>query len=127
MIKYSWNCTAVGIILAALIAPHKAEAADWDTTDKVLFGSFVALQVADAAQTHYAVQHPERFREMNPLLGSEPSDGKIIAIKSLMVGGTYYLLRDTDSQTRKSALVILDGLYIGVVAHNASIGVRMRF
>lgn len=129
--KYRLRSAILALVVTvaqwSLLFLDDVKAAEWDATDKVLFGSFVALQVADAAQTRYASHHPERFREANPLLGSQPSDGKIIAIKSLLVGGSYYLLRDADSQTRKSALVILDGLYIGIVAHNAAIGVRMRF
>lgn len=115
------------VLILFLFWSLPAIAEPWDTTDKILFGSFLALQVADAAQTHYASQHPDRFREVNPLLGSQPSDGKIVLVKSLMIGATYYILKDTDSHTRKVALTVLDALYIGVVAHNASIGVRIGF
>lgn len=113
---------ATAIALALLATP--AHSAEWDTTDKVLYSTFVTLQVVDGLQTHYALHHPEQFRELNPLM---KSDGAIVAIKSLLVGGSYYLLKDADSQTRKAALVVLDGLYLGVTAHNASIGVRIGF
>jgi hypothetical protein len=115
------------VVIMFLCWSSLAFAEPWDTADKILFGSFLALQAADAAQTHYASRHPDRFREVNPLLGSQPSDGKILAVKSLMIGATYYILKDADSHTRKTVLTVLDALYIGVVAHNASIGVRIGF
>lgn len=125
--KVTLLAAAAFLLQWSLLFIDDVRAAEWDTTDKVLYGSFVGLQVIDGLQTHYATHHPDQFREANPLLGSYPSDGKIIAVKSLLVGGTYYVLKDADSQTRKTVLTVLDCIYIGVTAHNAAIGVRMGF
>lgn len=123
-----WIISAIVLILILLaVLPKDCRAAEWDNTDRALFGTFVGLQVADGLQTHYAVKHPEQFREANPLLGSEPSDAKIILFKSAAVGIVYWATRDANPATRKTVLGILDVMYIGVVAHNASIGVRVGF
>lgn len=124
--------TLLSFVIGALIGyvlffPSACKAADWDNTDRALFGTFVGLQVVDGLQTHYAVKHPDQFREANPLLGGEPSDAKIILFKSAAVGVAYWATRDASPATRKTVLGILDAMYIGVVAHNASIGVRVGF
>lgn len=106
---------------------RSCSAADWDATDKVLFGTFVGLQIVDGAQTSYASHHPDEFREANPVLGSHPSDAKIILFKSALVGGVYWLVKDVDPTQRKIVLGILDLLYVSVTAHNAAIGVKIGF
>ena len=118
------SCMTKFLVLL-LFFPSLALAADWDTTDKVLFGTFVGLQIIDGAQTSYASHHPDEFKEANPLLGSHPSDAKIVLVKSAVVGGVYWLVRDADPAQRKIALGILDLLYVTVTAHNASIGVKV--
>jgi hypothetical protein len=115
------------VVLVSIATCRNARASDFDTTDKILFGSFVGLQLVDAAQTSYVSKHPEQFKESNPLYGSHPSDAKIIAIKSLLVGGVYYLVKDMPSPDRKFVLGAVDLFYITVTAHNASIGVKIGF
>lgn len=118
-----------GLTLASAAAMwiHDARAAEWDTTERIMFGTFVGLQVIDAAQTHYAVHHPDQFRESNPILGDHPSDAKVIAFKAVAVGAVYWLVKDADPLTRKLALGFLDGFYIEIVNHNRSIGVKIGF
>lgn len=117
----------IGTVLAALLGAPHANAAEWDNTDRVMFGTFVGLQVVDGLQTHWAVKHPDQFHEANPLLGTEPGDAKIILFKSAAVGLVYWLVKDADSATRKTVLGVADLMYIGVVGHNASIGVKVGF
>lgn len=52
--------------------------------------AYQALNVIDAAQTIYCVSH-DKCVEMNPLIGSNPSTGRIIAQKAV-TGGLHYLV-----------------------------------
>lgn len=104
-----------------------ARAADLDTTDKVLFGSFVALQLVDVAQTNEAHKHPEKWEEQNPLYGSDPKMATVVAVKSAITTGVYFLSVNMNSQDRKLMLGLVNLLQLSIVAHNYSIGVRIGF
>lgn len=99
----------------------------WDTTDKVLFGSLVVLEVIDTAQTWQIHKHPEKYQEANPIYGKDPNMGLVIGVKSLLVGGTYFITKDMPSGDRKVLLGLLDAIQLTVVAHNYSVGVKFGF
>ena len=115
------------LIAQAIFHAGLCHAAEWDTTDKALFSGFVALQVVDTLQTNEIRKHQDKFRETNSLYGNPPSMGRVVAVKSLFVGGTYWLVKDADPTIRKWTLGALDVLYVGVVAHNYQVGVRIGF
>lgn len=125
---------AIGWFLAGLLVGLcilSAKADDWKTTDKVLFGTYLAASAIDAAQTIHALdqRHPNgqpMFREVNPLYGEQPSDGRIILTK-LIGAGVIYLIADRVPSARRTTLWLVNALQIGVVAHNASIGMKVGF
>ena len=51
--------------------------AEWTTTQKLGYGALILGHQLDWAQTRTAMRQPHRFQEMNPLLGSHPSTGRI--------------------------------------------------
>lgn len=110
-----------------LFVTHCAHAADFDRTDKLLFGSFVTLQAIDALQTNEIRKHPDQFREANPLYGNPPNMALVIGVKAALVTGVYYLTRDATSAQRKTALALINVISIGIVANNLSVGVRIGF
>lgn len=59
----------------------KAEDPSWDQIKKLEI-TYQVLGAVDAAQTLYFLHH-ETAKEMNPLLGSNPSPGKVIAFKTI--------------------------------------------
>lgn len=111
-----------------LFCSSLALAGEWEPTDKWLFGGFITLQLIDAAQTYEVAKHPQEFREANSLYGNPPTAGRIIFIKTLSTALIYTLLDDYTAPTdRRAALWFLDALYLGVTAHNYSVGVRISF
>lgn len=105
-----------------------AFADEWKTTDKVLFGAFIGLQVIDTLQTYEIRKHPDEWKETNPLYGSPPNMSKVIAVKALYTGLVYYLLdTQTSSEGRTRALLVLDAVAAAVVIHNHGIGIRIQF
>lgn len=117
----------IGSTLAAAIASPSANAAEWDTTEKVMFGTFVGLQAIDTAQTWKAHDNPDRYREANPIFGSHPNMAAVVGFKSIVTGGVYYLVKDMPSADRKLILGIADAIQFSVVAHNYSIGLKLGF
>lgn len=118
----------VGAILASLLFTHDAKAADpeWTTTNKVMFASFVAVNVADVLQSQQ-VDPGSGYRETNPLYGRYPSDARLIAVKSLTVGGVYWLIKDKDPAHRNLMLGIGTMLIGAAVANNYSVGLSIKF
>lgn len=124
-----FNVLCVGLlILLFLIAHRTARADEWNTGDRVLFGTFVALQIADGLQAYEAHKQPDKWKEVNPLYGDPPTAERIIVTKLITTGLVYYLLDRSSPRGRRGALWLLDGLYLGVLAHNHyTAGVRIQF
>ncbi len=81
----------------------------------------------DWSQTRYAARHPAQFRELNPIIGSHPSLGKIdtyfvgvMAIQNVV----FFALPDKYRFYWAGANIAIE---TAVVLHNNSIGVQMRF
>lgn len=114
------------ILCFALIVAWPVSARDWTGEELGWGAAAAAVRLADWAQTRNIVRNPDRFRETNPLIGEHPSrgrvDGAFVIGSAVLFGLAHYL-----PEYRKSILrwfVVIGG---GVVARNASIGVRMSF
>ena len=107
-------CAALCAIVLYL-APSSARGEDWSTTDKVLFGSFTALQVIDAAQTKRVLKRGGY--EMNPIFGKHPSDGSLVLGKAIVTGAVY-LLADSCPEYRTGLLIGAVVIQSLVVRHN---------
>ena len=98
---------------------------DWSRTDKILFTSFTALNVADLLQTREAMKDGNGFKEGNPFLDGIGPDGAT-AVKLGFNGLVYYGL-DKNPKFRTPGLIMLNVLMGACVVHNHNIGVRIRF
>ena len=117
------------LILALLfLLPMSANAqfSGWSPTDKALFATSTALLVADWGQTRYIARHPDRFRELNPLLPEHPSLGDVnrhfLVSTAVMLAAAHYL-----PQYRKAMLQVWVAVGVIGTARNAHIGVRFDF
>ena len=61
---------------------------DMDTVDKALLTTAIGLQIADYYTTKRAFD--DGFYERNVLYGREPSNEKLISLKLLGIGLTYF-------------------------------------
>ena len=100
---------------------------DWTKTDTALLVAGTTLHILDWGQTLDIARQPDRFHEHNGLMGAHPSVGKV---NTIMVGG---LIAQTviPMITPKEYRWIWWTIWIGgkgaVVAHNYSIGLKVRF
>jgi len=85
------------------------------------------LETADMSQTLYMTRHPQQYQEMNPILGSHPSQIKVVC---------YFLTADAglvvfNHVLPKKYVPVLNygtvAIEAGFVAHNAHIGVKFSF
>ena len=108
-----------------------AEFKDWDKTDKLLYGSYVGLNVIDVGQS-FDIVHCQRINpncniiERNPILGSHPSKEKIVLYKAAFMGATYVGLNNTNPKTRRTALLIINTITLASVVNNHNIGLRFN-
>ena len=130
------NLTKVFSLLCLLSFSFNAQAdfKDWKKTDKILFGTYVGLNVVDVGQTFDLINCQEtkpncRYEERNPLIGKSPSKEKVILYKTLTTGLVYYALEKSSSEERTVALLIINGIMLGTVANNHNIGLSftLRF
>ena len=98
-----------------LLSSSVVKAEPWNTTDKVLMGSFIGMQVIDVAQTQKAISLGHV--EMNPILGPKPSTTKLIALKGVATGAVYWLV-DTYPDSRRPMLILVNSLKAFVIRHN---------
>ena len=130
------NLTKVFSLLCLLSFSFNAQAnfKDWKKTDKILFGTYVGLNVIDVGQTFDLINCQQtnpncRYEERNPLIGKSPSKEKVILYKTLTTGLVYYALEKSSSEERTIALLIINGIMLGTVANNHNIGLSftLRF
>lgn len=84
---------AIVLCLALLALP--AQAREW-TDEELRWGAALAVtRLVDWGQTRYIAKHPDRFREVNPLIGDHPSIGEVnrhfIVSTALMFAAAHYL------------------------------------
>lgn len=91
----------------------------YDTTEKVLLGTLVATNATDALTTMEALDRGAV--ELNPFLGSHPSNGKLIAVKIAGVTAMTIIANKMDHTFRKILLGTASLLFGGVSLHNMNV------
>ena len=125
-------------LLAALVA-SAANAGDhvkgkWDAEFVAYETVFQVLNVADAVQTLYVAEHPETYREAQSawLIGDHPSTGEVLAFKAASAAihyGVTALMVHADLKPGyiRAWQAVSIGWTAGTVAHNWSIGLKVKF
>lgn len=115
------------LLLLALFFSPTAFADDWSSADTAREAVYLTLHTIDWGQTRYAAKHPDRFHEINPLIGEHPS---INHVNKYMV--TSALLHVTVANVlpppwRERFQYVTIGIKASLVAYNFSAGVRLDF
>ena len=115
------------LLVAALFlsAAGSCDAAykDWSDENKAQYYTFLTLQLIDTSQTWQAINCQKHtacsIEELNPILGSHPSKGKLIGVKLLGNYALYKILdKKLDNNERSQSLRIMNGLFTVVVMNN---------
>ncbi len=85
--------------------------------------AYQSLALVDARQSHYIVNNPAKYYEMNPLV-RKYGVNKYFVATGLGHAAITYLLPD---KYKKSWLVSTIALEAVVVGRNRYLGIRMRF
>jgi len=109
----------------------------WTTTDYALEGTWMALHILDWGTTLDITNHPDKYREMNPIMGSHPSRQTV----NLYMGASallhpvvsHYLPKkvtlfgEYEIPLRTTFQAISIGVTGGCVINNFSIGLNLAF
>lgn len=113
---------AIACLLLALALPAHA----WTDSEKAWGAAFLATRVVDWGQTRYIARHPDRFRELNPLLPEHPTLGDVnrhfLVSTAVMLAAAHYL-----PQYRSTLLKVWFAVGVGMTGRNAALGVRFDF
>ena len=125
---------AVSTLCVLFSLNTQADFKDWKKTDKILFGTYVGLNVVDVGQTFDLINCQQtnpncRYEEKNPIIGQSPSKEKVILYKALTTGVVYYALEKTPDKNKTATLLIINGIMLGTVLNNHNIGLSftLRF
>jgi hypothetical protein len=115
-------------LLAAvlLLCAGSAQAEPWTDVQKGLAATYLVAHAIDWGQTRHIARAPNKFREYNPILGADPSLGKVNAYFVLTPILWCYFL-DAIPQYRTPVLAVLNVVELGIVAHNFHVGLKVSF
>lgn len=115
------NIKSAALIMLALSASAHAELT---STQKALYLSAQTATVLDWSQTRTIAKNPDRFQEANPLIGKNPSAGKVDAFMAARMVGNHFAAHYIPDDYRTPALIGMNAVYWGVVIHNHKLGVE---
>jgi len=108
--------------------PSLCEARDpWEGTDYVLVGATLAALAVDWGQTRHVAKNPERFDELNPVLGTTPSTKRVDAYFMGAMLGTVAVAHLLPRDYRRLFLSGTLTVELAAIENNRSIGVKVEF
>lgn len=99
----------------------------WTDEQKTLAALSMAALAVDYGQTKYISAPNSGFHEMNPMLPRHPTMNQVNRHFILTPLIAYLILDNISSDDRTTALKVITIMQVGVVAHNFSLGIGIRF
>jgi hypothetical protein len=113
------------LLIFALSAPAHAD--EWSKTDIGLQAAVTALMVVDWGQTLNAASQPDKYCEMNPILGKHPSRGSINTYFATAIIGHAAISHILPQDYRRIWQSIFIGVELAATSINYQAGVKIRF
>lgn len=117
------------ILFLALTSPAHA---DWTKTDTAFQVGYSILHVIDWGTTRDIAKNPNKFHELNPILGKHPSVGEVDTYMTLSLIGHTVVSSLLPSEykgwhVRRWWQGMTIGFKGGLVINNFSIGLKVNF
>jgi hypothetical protein len=124
--RHTWSTSLFfALVGMMLICSAPAYAGDkWDSTDLSLLAASTALFVVDWQQTRYVARNPDKYAELNPLMGRHPNNQTIDLTMAGTFLATVVIAELLPSKWRKIWLGGVVVVEAGSVINNVSIGIR---
>lgn len=107
----------------------KAELFDgWTDSEKKLFAVNTAFVTLDYATTYNLLYVQGGFKELNPLLGQQPSKEKLLLFTLSRIALTYVIVDHiSNHDERKKWLLTFTAISLIGPAHNLTVGAQLKF
>lgn len=103
-----------------------ASAREWTGQQRAWAAAALGLSLVDWGQTRHIARHPEKYRELNPLLGKHPSLGDVnrhrIVTTGLLMAAAHWL-----PEHRDLILKVWVGVQVANTARNFTVGLKVDF
>jgi len=99
----------------------------WTNEQKILQGTSLALRVADWGTTLDIADKPDKYREVNPILGDHPSKGRVNTFFASSIILNYLIADNLPGKYRNKWLWFNVAVSAICVGNNYGIGLRMKF
>lgn len=113
------------LVLITLLFLSSCVNINWTREDTARHAVFTGLHVIDYCQTRNIVNHPNKYYEINPILGEHPSQSAVdISFLTTygLVTGVAILL---PPKYRAPLQYITIGMKGGLVLHNLNVGITL--
>lgn len=98
----------------------------WSKGDIIREVTWQTLHAVDYGQTRYAMKRPTEFKELNPLLGDHPSEGRL-NLFTLVTGIGHILITDYAGKYRSLFQNITIGFKVVCVANNFYVRAKIKW
>ncbi len=119
--------TAIIVLFMMLLSTQVLAADRWSARDYYLEGTWQALHLMDWGQASMIARNPDRYYEMNPVLGAHPSPQLVHAYMATSALIHLAVTNFLPSRWRPYWQGITIGMSGSLVAHNFGIGLGVRF
>lgn len=99
----------------------------WSDGDTKREAVYLTLHTMDWLQTREIARNPARWYETNSILGEQPSIGRVNNYFALTGLAHILVSKALNPKYRKVFQYVTIGIEGGVVVHNYSIGIEVRF
>lgn len=100
---------------------------EWTDDDTRREAVYIALHIMDWAQTRTIARNPDRWNEVNPILGEHPSVGRVDAYFAVMALSHMAVSDVLPTEYRDTWQYLSIGFEAGFVGHNLSLGIGVWF
>ena len=121
----------VFVVLAVLLGLGSVAVAgpdsSWSRSDTVFEITALAIRMIDYGQTLDIAKNPDRYHELNPILGRHPSVGRVhtyFVTSQILHPVISYCL---PKKYRRAFQMISIGMSSGLAIHNYNVGLRINF
>jgi hypothetical protein len=114
-------------LLVIILVLIPSMAMSWDTQDTYYQGAVIGALLTDMAQTLYIADNPDRYYEMNPLLGEHPSKEKVVGyfVGAIILHTALSLaLNERERRWFQGCTLFIE---TGVVLRNVSLGIGFSY
>ena len=116
------------IMLTILMIPVTGFAAeDWNKEEKLKEAAWMVLHAVDWRQTAYAMDRPDEYEELNPILCKHPSEGRLNMFILTTAIGHYLITNYIPKKHRSVWQNISIGFKLGTVSSNYYVGARIKW